>query len=192
MKRDYIYILAVIVMTFLYARSCNENDEFQISKEFLEEKNSELSTKIHTLQQNNLKLEQTTGKYKDSIRYQDVKITALEKKKNKVVYVEVTPEEVDTTDTEELVREINKGRKCCGELVFANSIISELKTKSLHQEAVIFNQDSLISNLRNELSLVRQKAGNAEKLYQAEIKKLKRQKFVFIGTTVIAIGLIFL
>lgn len=192
MKRDYIYIIAVIALSFIYARSCNQGRQFKINEKYLEEKNSELSTKIHTLQQNTLKLEQKTGKYKDSIRYQDVKIQALEKKKNKVVYVEVTPEEVDTTDTDQLVKEINKGRRCCNELVFADSIISELKRKSLHQEAVIFNQDSLIANLRAELSLVKQKAGNAEKLYQAEIKKLKKQKLVFIGTTVIAVSLIFL
>lgn len=169
--------MIAVILAILVLKMCGDRDDLKIARNYLEDKNLELETKIHTLQQNEIKMSQKIGKYKDSIRHQDMKIQALENKKP--VYKYVTVKEVQLLSDTTIAEKLTQARKDSANLELCLAQNRELKRKSIYQDEVINQQDSLIANLRKQNEVIQEQlAIKNEQItqYKKEVRRLVWQR----------------
>jgi len=190
----YLLFLFVIIQTVIITRSCSSNSDLRSQRKELNQKNKELNAVISNLHEKQEQSKEMIEAFKDSAKHSQTKIESLERKKSKVVYAPIHTGEVNTTDTASIVNQINEGRECCAKLVFADSIITELKRKDFFNQQTINNQDTLINRLRSEIAVVNDKLAlkNEEvKLIAKEKKRIRQQRNVSILAGIVITALHF-
>lgn len=194
MKRiNYVLIAAMVVILIIGFISLKGSRDLKVERKFLREKIISLETENHVLELTNNELSHGVNKYKDSIRWSSTRIDALERARRRVVVRTVTVKEVAKMDTVAIASEINRGHRCCAELVLADSLIVELKSRSMLQDSVINDQEQIIANLRRQVENANEMLQHSQAVtqtYRRQVRRLKVQRIGLLTGNGVAVAVI--